>query len=76
MKNFGVLVEWQKVRKMGRESDKREKMVWVKLGSEEQRLEKKKRLGDRKELITEALPWTARRNKWKMKKISKKRRRE
>lgn len=74
LREIGAVMEVREVKRMVWGKEEGRKIVWVKLGSEQQRgelFERKRRLGGRRKLITEDLTWKERRNRWKMREIAR-----
>lgn len=69
MKDIGMKVKIEEIRRLKGNEEGETEMIWVRLESEEQRreiLEKKKNLKDRKERIVEDLTWKKRKMRWKL----------
>lgn len=72
MKDIGMKVKIEEIRRLKGNEEGETEMIWVRLESEEQRreiLEKKKNLKDRKERIVEDLTWKKRKMRWKLEDI-------
>lgn len=63
MRVIGVQVEVMEVKRVGGDKEEGRELVWVRLGSDEQRgqvMERKRRLMGKREVITEDLSWRER----------------
>lgn len=72
MKDIGMKVKIEEIRRLKGNEEGETEMIWVRLESEKQRreiLEKKKNLKDRKERIVEDLTWKKRKMRWKLEDI-------
>lgn len=74
MEVIGAKVMIEQIRRLGGNKERGTEMLWVKLGSEEQRREvmlRKRNLGSRRERITEDMTWRERKMKWRLEEIAR-----
>lgn len=74
MRDIGVKVKIEEMRRLRGSDERGTEMVWVRLENEEQRrrvLEGKRKLKGRRERIMENLTWKERRMRWKLEDIAR-----